>query len=72
MRVFGWPLVALVTGMAAQLALAELPLKCQQVFLWNKLEGYTQAEIAQKLGLTQSAVEKHMMTALKRLAEHSG
>lgn len=60
---------------ALKRALAELPLKCQQVFLWNKLEGYTQAEIAQKLGLTQSTVEKHMKRALShihdRLQDHA-
>ncbi|MNT85961.1 putative RNA polymerase sigma factor FecI [compost metagenome] len=60
---------------ALKAALAELPLKCRQVFLWNKLEGYTQAEIAQKLGLTQSTVEKHMRRALAhihdRLQDHA-
>ncbi len=60
---------------ALKTALTELPLKCQQVFLWNKLEGYTQAEIAGKLGLTQSTVEKHMKRALshiqKRLQDHA-
>jgi RNA polymerase sigma-70 factor (ECF subfamily) len=52
---------------ALKAALAELPLKVQQVFLWNKLEGYTQAEIARKLGLTQSTVEKHMKRALSHI-----
>ncbi|CAB3655747.1 RNA polymerase sigma factor [Achromobacter pestifer] len=60
---------------ALKAALTELPVKCQQVFLWNKLEGYTQAEIAQKLGLTQSTVEKHMRRALAhihdRLQDHA-
>ncbi|MFY3432554.1 sigma-70 family RNA polymerase sigma factor [Achromobacter mucicolens] len=60
---------------ALKSALAELPLKCQQVFLWNKLEGFTQAEIAEKLGLTQSMVEKHMKRALThihdRLQDHA-
>ncbi|EJO29082.1 RNA polymerase sigma factor [Achromobacter marplatensis] len=60
---------------ALKAALAELPLKCRQVFLWNKLEGYTQAEIAQKLGLTQSSVEKYMRRALAhihdRLQDHA-
>ena len=54
---------------AMQQALQELPLKCQQVFLWNKIEGYTQKEIAQKLGLTPSSVEKYMKRALKHLQE---
>ncbi len=54
---------------ALRLALEELPLKCQQVFLWNKLEGYTQAEIAQKLDLSPSMVEKHMKRALSHIQE---
>lgn len=54
---------------ALKIALLELPLKCQQVFLWNKIEGYTQEEIAQKLGLSQSMVEKHMKRALRHLQE---
>lgn len=48
-------------------ALQELPLKCQQVFLWNKIEGYTQKEIAEKLDLTPSSVEKYMKRALRHL-----
>lgn len=72
------PEVALRTAQLADAlkrALAELPLKPRQVFLWNKLEGYTQAEIAEKLGLTQSSVEKHMRRALThihdRLQDHA-
>ena len=52
---------------AMQQALQELPLKCQQVFLWNKIEGYTQKEIAEKLDLTPSSVEKYMKRALRHL-----
>ncbi|MGO3890641.1 MAG: RNA polymerase sigma factor [Paenalcaligenes sp.] len=48
-------------------ALQDLPLKCQQVFLWNKIEGYTQEEVARRLGLTPSAVEKHMKRALRHI-----
>ncbi|KAA0889193.1 sigma-70 family RNA polymerase sigma factor [Pusillimonas sp. ANT_WB101] len=54
---------------ALKLALLELPLKCQQVFLWNKIEGYTQEEVAQKLGLSQSMVEKHMKRTLRHIQE---
>ncbi len=48
-------------------ALAELPLKCRQVFLWHKLEGYTQEEIAQRLGISVSMVEKYMIRAARHL-----
>jgi len=54
---------------ALQAALLELPLKCQQVFLWNKIEGYTQQEIADKLQLTPSSVEKYMKRAIRHLQE---
>lgn len=54
---------------ALHAALLELPLKCQQVFLWNKIEGYTQEEIAHKLQLTPSSVEKYMKRAMRHLQE---
>jgi len=54
---------------ALKTALAELPLKSQQVFLWNKIEGYTQEEIARRLELTPSMVEKHMKRALSHLRD---
>lgn len=66
------PDVALRTAeltQALHAALLELPLKCQQVFLWNKIEGYTQEEIAHKLQLTPSSVEKYMKRAMRHLQE---
>jgi len=48
-------------------ALAELPVKCRQVFLWHRLESYTQEEIAQKLGISVSMVEKYMIRAVRHL-----
>jgi RNA polymerase sigma-70 factor (ECF subfamily) len=41
----------------------------QRVFRMHKLEGMSHAEVAQALGISRSAVEKHMIAALKRLAE---
>ncbi|OZI31845.1 RNA polymerase ECF-subfamily sigma-70 factor [Bordetella genomosp. 10] len=52
---------------ALQRALEELPLKCRQVFIWNKIEGRTQEEIALTMGLSQSMVEKYMKRALDHL-----
>ncbi|MGB6103239.1 MAG: sigma-70 family RNA polymerase sigma factor [Pusillimonas sp.] len=48
-------------------ALAELPLKCRQVFLWHRLEGYTQEEIAKRLGISVNMVEKYMIKAARHL-----
>jgi RNA polymerase sigma-70 factor (ECF subfamily) len=41
----------------------------QRVFRMHKLEGLSHAEVAKALGISRSAVEKHMIAALKRLAE---
>jgi RNA polymerase sigma-70 factor (ECF subfamily) len=53
-----------------EVVLLQLPLVCRQVFLWNKIEGYSQREIAERLGLSQSMVEKHMKRALTHLQTH--
>ncbi len=45
-------------------ALRGLPERTRQIFLLNRIHGRTYAEIARAMGLTQSAVEKHMMRAL--------
>ncbi|MGG4773347.1 sigma-70 family RNA polymerase sigma factor [Alcaligenaceae bacterium 429] len=50
-----------------KVALAQLPLKCRQVFLLHRLEGYTQEEIAAKLGISVSMVEKYMIRASRHL-----
>lgn len=47
-----------------ELALRELPDRTRQIFLLNRIHGRTYADIAKAVGLSQSAVEKHMMRAL--------
>ena len=54
---------------ALEAALAELPLKCRQVFVWQRLGGLTQAEIAHKLGLSKNMIEKYMIRAMRHLRE---
>lgn len=44
--------------------LNELPPACRQAFILNKLEGYTHPEVAEKLGISVSMVEKHVVRAL--------
>lgn len=51
-------------------AVRELPAQCQRVFVMHKLQDKSYGEIAAELGISKSAVEKHMMTALKRLGDH--
>jgi RNA polymerase sigma factor (sigma-70 family) len=45
-----------------------LPPKTRRVFKRNRFDGKTQREIAEELGISQTAVEKHIRKALRRLA----
>lgn len=49
-------------------AVRELPPRTQEVFRLHKLEGLSHAETAARLGVSKSAVEKHMIAVLKHLA----
>ncbi|MCU4154657.1 RNA polymerase sigma-70 factor [Carboxylicivirga sp. A043] len=51
-------------------ALDSLPPKCKEVFLLNKIEGFKQKEIAEKLDISIKAVEKHIAVAKVKLREH--
>jgi RNA polymerase sigma-70 factor (ECF subfamily) len=48
-------------------AVGELPPRTQEVFRLHKLEGLSHAETAARLGVSKSAVEKHMIAVLKHL-----
>ena len=50
-------------------AVGELPPQTQRVFRLHKLEGLSHAEVAARLGVSRSAVEKHMIAVLRHLAE---
>ena len=50
-------------------ALAELPLNCRKIFIWQKIEGLTQQEIAERLGLSKNMVEKYMIRTLRHLRD---
>jgi RNA polymerase sigma factor (sigma-70 family) len=49
--------------------LANLPPTTQRVFRMHKFDGLSHPEVAQALGISRSAVEKHVMLVLKTLAE---
>lgn len=54
-------------------ALAKLPSGAQRVVRMHKLEGLSHVEVAKRLGISRSAVEKHMAVAmmhLRRLLEN--
>ncbi len=48
-------------------AVESLPSKCQEVYILKKIYGYSQNEIALKLGISASAVEKHIAQGTKKL-----
>ncbi|MDC7694344.1 sigma-70 family RNA polymerase sigma factor [Asticcacaulis sp. DXS10W] len=57
---------------AALCALEELPPRTQDIFRLHRLERLTQAEVAQRLSLSKSSVEKHLYAALKHLVARLG
>lgn len=50
-------------------AIAMLPERAGDVFRRHRLEGESHAQIAAALGISKSAVEKHMANAIRNLAE---
>jgi RNA polymerase sigma-70 factor (ECF subfamily) len=48
-------------------ALGELPDKTQAIFRLHKFDGLSQAEVAARLDISLSSVEKHLSSALKHL-----
>ena len=46
-------------------ALAELPAACRDSFLLRKLEGLSHLQIAERLNISRSLVEKHLVNAMK-------
>jgi RNA polymerase sigma factor (sigma-70 family) len=57
---------------AAGLVLLELPERTRRVFILRRLEGLTYSEIGRRLGVSVSAVEKHMQRAIRHLAARTG
>ncbi|MEX0299731.1 MAG: RNA polymerase sigma factor [Kordiimonas sp.] len=46
--------------------------RSREVFVANRFEGLTYKQVAEKFGLSQSTVEKHMIKAIKHLIDHRG
>lgn len=47
-------------------AVRHLPVACRRTFVLKKVYGYSQKEIAKSLNISQSTVEKHIATGIKR------
>ncbi len=47
-----------------QCVINELPFRCREAFVLHKLYGLSYREVAQRLGISESAVEKHIMRGL--------
>ncbi len=50
-------------------ALAQLPEKCRQAYIWHRLDGLTQVEIAARMGLSINTVERYIMRAMRHLRD---
>lgn len=50
-------------------AVRKLPAQCRRVFVLKKVYGYSQREIAEELGLSESTVEKHVALGVRRCHE---
>ena len=51
-------------------AIAELPPQCRRVFLMRKVQALPHSVIADELGITKSAVEKHIAMGVARCREY--
>ena len=58
-----------LSGKDIQQALTRLPEKQRQILLLVKVEGYSMAETAQKLGMTETAVKVSAHRAYKKMKE---
>ena len=48
-------------------AIAELPEGARRAFCLHKIDGLSHAEVAARLGISRSGVEKHIAVAMKNL-----
>ncbi len=51
-----------------QVALENLPVSTREAFRLHKFEGLSHGEVAARLGVSKSMIEKHMMRAMKSLS----
>ncbi|MGB3432953.1 RNA polymerase sigma factor [Achromobacter sp.] len=54
---------------AIDAALRQLPEKCRQAYIWHRIDGLTQTEVAARLGLSLNTVERYIMRAMRHLRD---
>lgn len=52
--------------------IAGLPARCREVFILRKVQGLSQRQVAERLGLSESTIEKHLIKALGILTKAVG
>lgn len=50
---------------AAEVAMATLPERCREVFSLRKVFGFSQKEIARRLGISENTVERHLVKGVR-------
>ena len=53
-------------------AIASFPAKCREVFTLRRIEGLSQRQIAERLGISENTVEKHVAKGIRLLLQISG
>jgi RNA polymerase sigma-70 factor (ECF subfamily) len=51
-------------------AIAQLPKKCRQVYLLRKVQGLSHKEIAQRMGISLSGVEKQLHIGMSKCRDY--
>lgn len=54
---------------AAEVALERLPTRCREVFALRKVYGFSQKEIARRLGISENTVERHLVKGVRLFTE---
>jgi RNA polymerase sigma-70 factor (ECF subfamily) len=54
---------------ALQAAVEQLPERCRKVFKLRKIEGYSQKEVAKKLSISESTIEKQIAKGIRLVAD---
>jgi RNA polymerase sigma-70 factor (ECF subfamily) len=51
-----------------QTIVGEMPFKTQQIFVLNRIDGLSYADVASQLGISESSVQKHLAMAVQHIA----